>query len=1036
MIDNKIKNTIKHPTSLIVNGVSNLGLELASSLLEQGGYVIIVDAVNEDNFYRIVDTLGDNVLVSFIDYSDIPYLEEDVRRLDYTFYLQHEVSDPYASVSTQAFLRMANYLDAILSLNITFESKFLLATSLRASYELMRLEYDTTAASVSRAQPQYLEMDIHKYAESLTLEYVEKADLAGRVVRVGEIIGDGLDLGKKCIFNRLLVQAVRGEKLQIPGDGLDTEYYVHLLDSAYGIIKAQFTPETVGKIYSVAYDVPITNLSIAYRLQELEPNARDIEFGHESATSTGNSLRLQRKSVSLSQLGWQPRIDFDQAISESIVAAKAANIDKVLDLNGDETGLLGKVKSFLALAQTEDEVNPEELEGNPVSRLIAERQHQEKVRDASFDRADDYLRRKRNTRNLSFSERFSNYVWKQFQKVQGWFGFLSETTPLQFLMWIILTVFLGLVYFGVFAPILVMGRNLIVAQEQLSQVEEQLAVNDFIGLESSTQALKDMTAENSQMLDRLSAFTSFFGTKRFIDDAAEINQAYVQLADGAAELSYAARPIGDYLSEFTSNLRFRGNVENYIGVGNSASYSSQLELLEERQAYLDTGLEKLNVGVSALRQLGSDNVLLGYFQEINSGVLEEADRLESFSGLLEFLPQILAAKEQQHYLIMMLDNTRPMPLGGKLAAVAELVVQDGAVVDAKVQASSDFDLPKSSLPDYTQDLLLLAAEDDETSFTNLDHIQDPGMLSDILNTAWLDYYGTELDGVILLTASGLEQMLPSQSDGEVPVTIEGVDFTNTNLISSINGLQGSNGASRRNDLFAQLLAQIIVNKLDSVSDNFDGLVRDLASLNRTEDLIFAASDPDLNTLVVEANTDGSRAKRESDLDLQFYAKADTRISTGDHYPNVSQSSLVEIVASGDVLYESIFRFPNLDNVESVAVCLPAIAQSIEILDTESTGYSQQKINNRICLNLPSNGINEVALKWQVGSLASDNENEYNLSLGFSKPTGIELTSNVEVQLAPTLDLNYLEPPVSVVANQFGVTEDLDQDQIINLNMTK
>ncbi len=1034
MIDNKIKNTIKYPTSLVINGVSNLGLELASSLLEQGGYVILVDAVNENNFYKIVDSIGENALVSFIDYADIPYLEEDIRRLDYTFYLQHEVEDPYATVSTQAFLRMANYLDAVLALNVNFEAKFLLATSLRASYELMRLEFDSVAAHASRTQPLYLEMDIHKYAESLTLEYVEKADLAGRVVRVGEIIGDGLDLGKNTVFNRLLVQAVRGEKLQVPGDGLDTEYYVHLLDSAYGIIKAQFSPQTVGQVYSIAYDVPITNLSIAYRLQELEPNARDIEFGQETGPNTGNSLRLQRKAASLSKLGWQPRIEFDQAVSESIVAAKSANLDKIIDFGNDESGFLGKVKSFLAIAQQPEEASmEEEIGGNPVSRLIAERQHQERVRAQSFDRADDYLKQRRQTRDLTFGEKLQNFIWRQFQKIQSSFSFLSETTPAQFFLGIIFTLVLIFLYFGLFSPVLVLARNGIILSESIDGLALEIQSNDFVALEATTSRVTQLVGENEQMLGRLRDVTAILGTAPLFEDALEINGSYKLMADGAAELSFATRPLGDYLNSYTNNLRYRGNADNYIGIGNTSSYGASLSLLRERSAFLDTGKEKLSLGIEALRSLGDDNFFSQYLGSINSKIISEAERVDDFADAIYYLPEILAVDSEKRYLIMLLDNTRPMPLGGEIAAVAELAVKEGAIVDAKVVTAESIDLSAQSLPTFTSEIY--ATKSPEVNFSSLDETNDNLILADALDSAWRSYYGTELNGVVLITTSGLEAMLPERGSEQF-VNVEGVDFDNTNLISKLNALQGSAGAARRNDLLAQLLAHTLVSNLDSLTTAFDDVVRDLAALNRAENLLFTAADPALTPLVLESGTDGQQSNREADVNLEFYVVADPRISNADRYPNLTQSSLVEIAADGTILYESVLRFPSVNNISSAIACLPAIATNIEVVGFTTTEYSVKKVSDGICLNLPTSGINEVALKWQVSTLARDNENEYNLSLAFSKPTGIDMTSNVEVQLASNLDLTALEPQVSVVANQFGLTENLSQDQIINLYITK
>ncbi len=50
----RLKNTIKYPTTIIVGGLNKLGLEIAESLMEQGGYVILIDSVTPENV-KILD---------------------------------------------------------------------------------------------------------------------------------------------------------------------------------------------------------------------------------------------------------------------------------------------------------------------------------------------------------------------------------------------------------------------------------------------------------------------------------------------------------------------------------------------------------------------------------------------------------------------------------------------------------------------------------------------------------------------------------------------------------------------------------------------------------------------------------------------------------------------------------------------------------------------------------------------------------------------------------------------------------------------
>src|SRR5690606_10306374 len=93
----------------------------------------------------------------------------------------------------------------------------------------------------------YTEFEIQRYAESLVKEYEQKVGIDARIIRLGEMIGKGIEVNTNSSVVNLVVQGLGGDHLEIPGDGLETDYYIHSLDAAYGILKAQFSLNTKGK---------------------------------------------------------------------------------------------------------------------------------------------------------------------------------------------------------------------------------------------------------------------------------------------------------------------------------------------------------------------------------------------------------------------------------------------------------------------------------------------------------------------------------------------------------------------------------------------------------------------------------------------------------------------------------------------------------------------------------------------------------------------------------------------------------------------
>ena len=186
---NKLKNTVRHPTSIIVRGEDLLGIEIAKSLLEQGGAVIIVDKGSRET-EQYLSLIESYELVTIIDYSGIETITKELRRLDYVFYLDHQLINFEDRISTQEFLQASNYLDSILDLTAKFDAKFLLTTAIKAHQQVIanrNLEYNF-GSNIEEKYSLYTELDIQRYAESLVKEYQEKVGVDARILRLGTLL--------------------------------------------------------------------------------------------------------------------------------------------------------------------------------------------------------------------------------------------------------------------------------------------------------------------------------------------------------------------------------------------------------------------------------------------------------------------------------------------------------------------------------------------------------------------------------------------------------------------------------------------------------------------------------------------------------------------------------------------------------------------------------------------------------------------------------------------------------------------------------
>ncbi|MCA9379379.1 DUF4012 domain-containing protein, partial [Candidatus Dojkabacteria bacterium] len=780
----RLKSTVKYPTSLIVNGVSNLGLEIADSLLAQGGYVILIDSYNEQGLQLLEERLGGSNLVSFLDYSAIPHLEEDMRRLDYVFYLGHEEGYSPEQVSTQTFLKYSNYLDTTLSLAGKFEAKFLLTTSIKAHQMLMsRMDFDVNFGTKADSKHSvYTEMEVQRYAESLCMEYVTKTDLNARIVRLGDIIGEGMDFSPaNNAFVNLVLAAIRGEELSLAGDGLETEWFVHLLDAAYGVIKAQFSKNTKGDIFSLAYENSVTHLSLAYKLQELEPLAREINF-HEAEMS-GPPLRFHKPAPNLSKIGWKPRIDFDKAIAESLAAAKLYVLSSHPSSTGalaEPGGVVGKLKSFFAVA--EHAPTPAELEmlnSGPVSRLIAERKRQEQARIDSLGKADAEIKSKWRDRPRTPAQRAKAWVWRNFLDVRTNFNFLRNMTPGQFLFYSILLVVGIWAYFAVISPVVVVARNVVVAYGTLPELEKSLAEYDFGQVYGQADRIQAGLRESSQLIQRFMPAAEMIAADKYLDSMIGLTEVYADAFEGLRDLSYAVAPLGDYLADYQDNVWARGTAESYLSVNDTGrDYSPVLDEMTARSAYADVGVSKYQQAVLQMQNLdisvwpgAVQNILQKYTQKLTN-----LAAIANYRQIADYANEILGLNAPMTYLVLLVDNTRVMPIGGEISAYMLVTVQNGAIADIRVQSIDNFEFSAADVPDYALSSINLVSaanvQAGNVSMHDLAKIKDYDIFSQAVSQMWGTKFNRQVDAVLVVDYSVLADML----DLAGGVEIEGQAF--------------------------------------------------------------------------------------------------------------------------------------------------------------------------------------------------------------------------------------------------------------------
>jgi nucleoside-diphosphate-sugar epimerase len=299
------------PTIVIINGANWIGSKLVELMLEQKANIIIVDDFDAHNMPFIKRFSKDKHFV-FVEKDKIATIRENFDHIKYFIHLKHDFDTSDDKISSKYFVGETKFVDEVLSIALEKNSHYVLTSSIHLHKDfLLKKNY-----SREDSKNAYTESDLQDYIEKTVLEYVTKAGLNGRIVRLGNVYGPEMDLDKDPVLKQILSDAFYRDDIRIYGDGLEYMYYVFITDAIQGIIKALFVEETHGNIYSITNPDEVSILTIVNKVLALQPKANCIKFLREKNSIDPLYEKAYIPEENLSQIGWKPKVSFDRGISQ------------------------------------------------------------------------------------------------------------------------------------------------------------------------------------------------------------------------------------------------------------------------------------------------------------------------------------------------------------------------------------------------------------------------------------------------------------------------------------------------------------------------------------------------------------------------------------------------------------------------------------------------------------------------------------------------------------------------------------------------
>lgn len=302
------------PTSVITGGSGFLGSHLSDRLLKEGHRVIAIDNLITGNVTNIEHLAGN---------PDFKFIRHDVTeyifvpgKVDYVWHFASPAS-PIDYLKIPIPTLKVGSLGTHNALGLAREkgAAFLLASTSECYGDpLIHPQTEDYWGNVNPIGPRGVYDEAKRFAEAITMAYHRFHQMNTHIVRIFNTYGPRMRLNDGRVVPAFIGQALTGEPMTIFGDGTQTRSFCFVSDLIDGIFRLMMSD----------FHEPV-NIG----------NPREMtirEFGEEIRRITGTKSQIEHKPLPVDDpkvrqpditrarkvLGWEPKVDFDKGIRETI----------------------------------------------------------------------------------------------------------------------------------------------------------------------------------------------------------------------------------------------------------------------------------------------------------------------------------------------------------------------------------------------------------------------------------------------------------------------------------------------------------------------------------------------------------------------------------------------------------------------------------------------------------------------------------------------------------------------------------------------
>lgn len=299
---------------LVTGGAGFLGSHLCDRLLGEGHEVIAMDNLITGSTDNIAHLAG-NKQFTFIEHNvtDYIYLKG---HLDAILHFASPASPvDYLELPIQTLKVGSLGTHNALGLALAKNARLLLASTSEVYGDpQIHPQTEDYWGHVNPIGPRGVYDEAKRFAEAMTMAYHRTHDVPTRIVRIFNTYGPRMRLNDGRVVPNFVAQALRGEPLTVYGDGSQTRSFCFVSDLVDGIYRLLLSNEA--EPVNIGNPTETSILEFAEKINEYTGNQAGIIF----KPLPKDDPKQRKPNIGKAQqiLGWQPQVDLDQGMKQTI----------------------------------------------------------------------------------------------------------------------------------------------------------------------------------------------------------------------------------------------------------------------------------------------------------------------------------------------------------------------------------------------------------------------------------------------------------------------------------------------------------------------------------------------------------------------------------------------------------------------------------------------------------------------------------------------------------------------------------------------